>query len=117
MTAPDPWDDPVDPDAVPDWEPPTTEPDPEPIDDETAYWRDVRNADTQAYTPAYSAWLAEERRIALTVACSVCKMVVGQPCIRVSGNPPQPVNPPEPLRRYPAHEPRRRAAQRKLTAR
>lgn len=118
MTATDPWDDPVDLDAVPDWEPAASAPPPEPADDETAFWRDMRSgADTQPATTAYAEWIAEERRIAYQVPCPVCKVVVGQPCIRVHGNPPQPVHPPEPIRNYPAHAPRVRAAKRKLASR
>lgn len=140
MTDPDPWAEPVDLDAVPDWEPaygdprrePGTHTPPEPTgapiaeetpvgrDDDAAFWRDT-TASAQTYTNAdthaYAEWIAEERRVAFTVPCPVCKVVVDQPCIRVSGNPPQPVNPPEPIRNYPAHAPRLRAARRKTTTR
>ena len=86
-------------------------------DDETAFWRDLRAdtaPDTQSNGNAYAEWIAEERRIAFTVPCLVCKVVAGQPCIRVAGNPPQSVQPPEPIRKYPAHAPRLLAARRKL---
>ena len=56
-------------------------------DDEAAFWRDQR---------------------------PVCRVAVNQPCIRVAGNPTQPVQPPEPIRKYPAHTPRVLAARRKL---
>lgn len=117
MTA-DPWDEPIDPDAVPDWDTPTSAP--EPPDDETTFWREQRDGDTAPYTKrdtsAYADWMAAERRVAYKVPCPVCKVVVGQPCIRVSGNPPQPVHPAEPVRNYPAHTPRLRAARRKINA-
>ena len=121
MTEPDPWAEPVDLDAVPDWEPAAEPADETPVgrDDDAAFWRDATAsalADVHVDTNAYAEWIAEERRVAFTVTCPVCKVVVDQPCIRVYGNPPQPVNPPEPIRKYPAHAPRLRAARRKLTA-
>ncbi|WAB10175.1 hypothetical protein SEA_GRAVAILLIA_66 [Mycobacterium phage Gravaillia] len=133
----DMWDDPVDLDTVADWdtEAPQTGPaSPETnerasggwlaadaADDssEAAYWRTVRDPDTPAYTradgTAYAMWLENERRVAMQVSCPVCKVVVEQPCIRVRGNPPTPVHPPEPIRKYPAHNDRLRAARRKQT--
>lgn len=120
MTEPDPWAEPVDLDAAPDWEPAAAPADETPVgrDDDAAFWRDATVSAppyTGADTNAYAEWIAEERRVAFTVPCPVCKVVVDQPCIRVSGNPPQPVNPPEPIRKYPAHAPRLRAARRKTT--
>ncbi|MCP3810788.1 hypothetical protein NLX62_00275 [Mycobacteriaceae bacterium Msp059] len=134
MTEPDPWAEPVDLDAAPDWEPAAwVDHDAPPMQrhyedvpvvvtngDDAAFWRDATAstpADTHTDTNAYADWIAEERRVAFTVACPVCKVVVDQPCIRVYGNPPQPVNPPEPIRKYPAHAPRLRAARRKTTTR
>ncbi|AXQ51501.1 hypothetical protein SEA_AMOCHICK_72 [Mycobacterium phage Amochick] len=133
----DMWDEPVDLDAVADWdaEAPQTGPAcPETNerasgegldaggpygDTEAAYWRSVRDPDTPAYTDPdtapYAVWLENERRVAMQVSCPVCKVVVEQPCIRVRGNPPTPVHPPEPIRKYPAHNDRLRAARRKQT--
>ena len=84
-------------------------------DDEAAFWRDQRAAaDTLPGTNPYAEWIADERRTAFTVPCPVCRVAVNQPCIRVAGNPTQPVQPPEPIRKYPAHTPRVLAARRKL---
>lgn len=113
MTAADPFDypdDPVDLDAG----------SPE-YSEEAAFWRDVRDDAGHRPEPAphahqgtpYADFIAEERRVAFTVPCPTCKVDIGAPCIRVDHHG-VPYDPPEPLRRYPAHAPRLKAARRRI---
>jgi len=81
------------------WSPPPVD------DDEAAFWREQRNAEPPQNLDAAPAFvgtrnaefIAAERRVALTVPCPYCKVDIGTPCIIVGTNPPQPI------RRFPAH--------------
>lgn len=80
-------------------------------DDESAFWRDVREHAGEHRQPHrgdpsdYAEWMAAERAVAFRVPCVDCKMGVDQPCVHVGTN--------EPLRKFPAHV-RRMIAARKL---
>lgn len=105
MTEPDPWADPVDLDAAPDWDSPTFTPEPwtpPPADDgEAAFWADQR-AQTAREPPMPPAdtragWFERERRASLTVPCPDCRVAVDEVCLDHGSKPPRP------LAKFPAH--------------
>lgn len=101
--------------------PPVHDPPPRPAvdhdDDEAAFWRGVREGtdrppDRREERPCssnYAEWIASERRVAYTVPCPMCKVGVNDPCVRIDYHG-QPIHPPEPLRKLPAHDARLKAA-------
>lgn len=96
--------------------PPVTRPPVDHDDDESAFWRDVREGADRPPPPehqidhsSYVEWIASERRVAYTVRCPICIMDVGVPCIRIDDHG-RPIEPPQPLRKLPAHDARLKLA-------
>lgn len=122
MTAPDPFDYPDDPaESCPKPEPaPVTRPPVDHDDDETAFWRGVRDGtdrpktSEQEYHSNYAEWMASERRVAYTVRCPDCMMDAREPCVRIDEHG-RPITPHQPLRKQPAHVRRIKLARKEAT--
>jgi len=73
---------------------------PEPDEDETSFWRNVRNESSHGHMqPTPTAAIDEReamRRVALTVPCRDCHAPIDQVCHHVD-------EPSRPLRKFPAH--------------
>lgn len=117
MSAPDPFDYPDDPPPAPPARPPVDH-----DDDETAFWRGLREGSDRPPPPAehrvdhaaYVEWMASERRVAYTVRCPDCMMDVKVPCVRIDQHG-RVIVPHQPLRKLPAHTRRIQLARKAAT--